>query len=134
MESQELAKRDLAEYGVARFRDLIFDAVLTLWRRRQSEGWTQRRVANLIDRDPAWVSRNLSAPANWTLRTAGELIQALEGEAEIGIYALEDPLQNPENFDAYDGYSSDRKNSPDINSAGTFPLPAGGITIPGLPL
>jgi hypothetical protein len=87
-----LAKRDLAEFGVARLRDQVFGAVLALWRRRKAEGWTQKKVAEMIGRDPAWVSRNLRAPGNWTLQTAGELIQGLDGEAEISICALEDPM------------------------------------------
>ena len=98
-----LAKRDLADYGVARFRDQVFDAVLNLWRRRRSEGWTQKQIAEFIGRDAGWVSRNLRAPGNWTLRTAGELTQALDGEAEIKIAALEDPVETPNNHDAYDG-------------------------------
>ena len=99
-----LVRRDLAEYGIARLRDQVFDAVLGLWMRRKSEGWTQKRVAEAIGRDPAWVSRNLRAPGNWTLRIAGELIQGLDGEAEMQISALEDPLATPSNFDAYEGY------------------------------
>ncbi len=99
-----LADRDLADYGVARLRDQAFDAIGALWRRRQSEGWTQKRVADAIGRDPAWVSRNLRAPGNWTLRTIGELIQALDGESEITISPLEAPLEARPNDHAYTGY------------------------------
>jgi hypothetical protein len=99
-----LANRNLADYGVARFRDQVFDAVLALWRRRKSAGLTQREIAERIGRDPGWVSKTLSAPGNWTLRTAGELIQALQGEAEISVAALEDPIETPSNYDAYEGY------------------------------
>lgn len=84
-----LVGRDLANYGVARLRDDAFDAVLALWRRRESEGWTMKRVADRIGRDPAWVNRALRAPGNWTLRTIGELIQGLDGEAEINVVALD---------------------------------------------
>jgi hypothetical protein len=100
----DLGKRDLADYGVARFQDQVFDAVLTLWRRRQSEGWLQKDVADAIDRDPSWVSKNLRAPGNWTLRTAGEFVQGLRGEANISVTAAEDPPEVPGNFDAYEGY------------------------------
>lgn len=88
-----LEKRDLAEYGVARLRDQIFDAVRLLWRRRQKEGWTENRIAESIGRDPGWVSTSLSAPGNWTLVTPGELIQGLHGEVEIRVAALEDPIE-----------------------------------------
>lgn len=104
-----LEKRDLAEYGIARFRDQVFDAVQMLWRRRKKEGWTQKRLAESIGRDPGWVSTNLRAPGNWTLLTAGELIQGLHGEAEIRVAALEDPIETPTNYDAYDGYLPSQK-------------------------
>ena len=96
--------RDRADYGFARLRDQMFDAVAALWRRRKAEGLTQKELAARIGRDPAWVSRNLAAPGNWTLRTAGELIQSLEGEAEIQVAALEDERERRVNYDAYDGY------------------------------
>ena len=108
--------RDLADYGVARFRDLVFDAVLTLWRRRQTEGWTQKRVAEAIGRDPAWVSRNLRAPGNWTLQTAGELVQGLRGEAQVIVAALEDPLQFTSNHDAYNAYDGYRPQQPTVRA------------------
>lgn len=102
--NETLSERDLADYGVARLRDQMYQAVLSLWRRRRSEGVTQKQIAEAIRRDPAWVSRNLRAPGNWTLKTAGELIQALDGEAEVKVFALEDPLESPPNHNAYDGY------------------------------
>lgn len=107
-----LAHRDLADYGVARLRDDAFDAVQALWRRRESEGWTQKRVADRIGRDPAWVNRTLRAPGNWTLRTIGELVQGLDGEAEINIAALEDALQSVSNYDHYDAYDGYRPQAP----------------------
>lgn len=98
--------RDRANYGFARVRDAAFDAVLSLWRRRQSEGWKQADLVRLLNRDRSWVSRNLRGPGNWTLRTFGELVEALDGEVEISVNALEDPLQPARNFDAYIGYST----------------------------
>ena len=66
--------RDLGDYGFVRLRDQAFDAVLTLWRKRKDAGVTQKELADAIGRDEGWVSRNLRAPGNWTLRTIGELI------------------------------------------------------------
>ena len=102
--NEDHARRERADYGFARLRDQMFDAVTALWRRRQKEVLAQIDLAHRIGRDPAWVSRSLAAPGNWTLRTAGELIAALEGEAEIRVAALEDPLESRPNYDAYDGY------------------------------
>ena len=102
--NEDHARRERADYGFARLRDQMFDAVTALWRRRKAEGLAQKELAARIGRDPAWVSRSLAAPGNWTLRTAGELIQALEGEAEIRVAALEDASETPANYDAYAGY------------------------------
>lgn len=79
------------DYGFARVRDLAFDAVSSLWR-RQAEGFTQKDLAERVGRDPAWVCRQLSGPGNWTFRTFGALVEALDGEAEILVEALETPL------------------------------------------
>jgi hypothetical protein len=99
-----LRPRELADYGFARARDLAFDAIQTLWRRRQSQGMRQIDIVTKIGRDAGWVSRNMRAPGNWTLRTIGELVEALDGELEIVVHAKEDPLERLANFSAYAGY------------------------------
>ena len=96
--------RARADYGVALLRDRAFEAIYRLWRKRQAAGVTQRDIAEAIGRDPAWVSRTLRGPGNWTLRTIAELVQALDGEAEIQVAGLEEPLAVRRNYDAYDGY------------------------------
>ena len=96
-----LAGRSLAEFGVARLRDQAFDAVQGLWRQRRDQGMTQKDLAEAIGRDPGWVSRNLGAPGNWTLRTIGEFVQALNGEVEITVAPLESRSEYPDNYDAY---------------------------------
>ena len=84
--------RDRADYGFARVRDIAFDAVQSLWRRRRSEGMKQVDIARSLEREPAWVNRSLRGPGNWTLRTFGEMVEALNGEIEITVHAMEDPL------------------------------------------
>jgi hypothetical protein len=61
-------------------------------------------VAKAIGRDPAWVSKNLRGPGNWTLRTLSELVEALNGELEISVHGLDDPLPIKLNYHAYAGY------------------------------
>ena len=95
-------KTEIEDYGLARVRDKAFDAVRTLWRRRQAEGMNQIDVARKLNRDPAWVSKQLRGPGNWTLRTFGALVEALDGEAEIIVHALEEPLSPIPNYDAYE--------------------------------
>lgn len=99
-----LEKRDLADYGFARARDSAFDAVYSLWLRRQQEGMKKRDIADILGRDPAWVTRNLQGPGNWTMRTFGEFVAALRGEVEIAVNAAEDPIHPKPNYDAYSGY------------------------------
>jgi len=96
------AARVRSDYGFARARDLAFDAVLTLWRKRSAGGMTQSDLANRLGRDPGWVSRKISGPGNWTLRTLGAFVEALDGELEIVATPLEQPLVPRPNFDAYD--------------------------------
>lgn len=99
--SEESAEaRRAREYGFARVRDIAFDAVMVLWRRREAEGVRQADLAEKMGKDPGQLSRILSGPGNWTLKTFGELVEALDGEAEIIVHPVE--LTNlSSNFDAY---------------------------------
>lgn len=103
-EAAPLKPRERADYGFARVRDIAFDAVKTLWRRRHQEGMKQTDLANAIGRDPAWVSRSLRAPGNWTLRTIGELVEALDGEVEIVVRGNDEIAAQRKNYDAYSEY------------------------------
>ena len=100
-----LIQREQGDYGFARVRDQAFDAVQVLWRRRQAEGMRQKDIAVFLGRKPAWVSRNLGAPGNWTLRTFGDFMQALGGEAEINVHAVEDAAGGAGKLRVYDGYT-----------------------------
>lgn len=98
------ATHDAGDYGFARARDIAFDAVQSLWRRRKESGLKQIDVAHAIGRSPTWVNRSLHGPGNWTLRTLGELVQGMNGEVEIIVHGIEDaPLARP-NFHAYADY------------------------------
>ncbi len=98
------AERNRADYGFARARDLAFDAVQSLWRKRQQSGMKQMDIAIALGRDPAWVNRVLRGPGNWTLRTIGELMEALNGELEISAHGLEEAISPAPNYDAYVDY------------------------------
>jgi transcriptional regulator with XRE-family HTH domain len=104
---ERMNPRDRAIYGYARVRDIAFDAVQALWRRRRSEGVTQLQLAEALGKDTGWVSKNLRGPGNWTLRTVGEFVEALRGEIEITIHALEDRPADRPNYNAYLDYNSD---------------------------
>ena len=103
----DLSPGELEAFGFARARDAAFNAVRDLWKRRRGQGMTQKDLAARIGRDPAWVSRKLQGPGNWTLRTTGAFVVALNGEIEIKVHALEDPTEELSNYPgAYEGYGS----------------------------
>ena len=83
-----------------RLRNAAFDAMYKLWRRREAEGMTQQTLAEILNRDRAWVSRVLRGPANWEFKTFARLVRALNGEAEIAVYPMEERVIG-QNFDAY---------------------------------
>jgi hypothetical protein len=108
-----LSPSERREFGFARVRDVAFDAVSSLWARRQNEGMTQLDIAAALGSDPGWVSRNLRGPGNWTLRTFGAFVEALNGEAQITIRALDDAPQILSNYHAYVGYEPQTATIPD---------------------
>ena len=126
----DLSPADRRDYGFARARDVAFDAVQRLWRRRRAQGMKQIDIVNALDRGPAWVSRNLRAPGNWTLRTIGELVEALGGELEITVRAIEEPPETRPNYSAYSEYEQvDKRVPPSAVEGGNqmlgAPMPAG---------
>lgn len=109
MPSHSSAKRrhtEASDYGFARARDLAFDAIKDLWKVRHKAGMKQSDIAAILGKEPAWVSRQLSGPGNWTLRTVGELCEALGGELSIQALPVEEPENPAENYHAYSGYGT----------------------------
>ena len=107
MPSPSSVKRKYSErsnYGFTRARDVAFAAIRELWDQRQKSGMKQSDIAFILGRDKAWVSRQLSGPGNWTLRTLGELCEALDGELEIVAHRIEVPAAPHSNHHAYAGY------------------------------
>jgi hypothetical protein len=103
-------KNFASDYGYARVRDKAFDAVHELWTRRNTAGVTLVDVAEKIGRDKGWLSKQMNGPGNWTLRTFGELVMALDGEAEIAVYGLEDPPEYRSNYNAYSANELETEN------------------------
>jgi hypothetical protein len=100
-----LSAQELADYGHAIVRDLAFDVVRSLWDKRHSAGMKQFELAERIGKDPAWISRNLRGPGNWTFRTFGAFLAALDAEVEMTGHLLNDGVQKgTENFHAYDEF------------------------------
>jgi hypothetical protein len=116
----------LGDYGFARARDIAFDAVLSLWEKRRKEGMKQSDLAVALNRDPGWISNQLRGPGNWTLRTFGELVEAMNGEVEIKVSGKEEPYAMKSNFDAYRAAMIDPNNR--ISTKHNFKL-----SVPSLP-
>lgn len=107
-----LGPEERASFGVARAKTLAFDAVHSLWRRRRAEGKSQADLAQALGKDEGWLSKNLRGPGNWTIKTLGELVEALNGDLEITVYGAEDPLPSRPNWHAYVGYELPEKIAP----------------------
>ena len=105
---ESLSGEELVDFGQARVRDTAFNAVRRLWDRRVTEGMKQSDLAERLGKDPGWVSRTMRGPGNWTFRTFGALVQALDGESEIDVIAREERIAPKENHQAYDDFRSGR--------------------------
>ncbi|ETA72361.1 transcriptional regulator [Mesorhizobium loti] len=87
--SFDLPTEDKRRLAFLRVRDAAYDAISALWRARKAQGLSQKDICDALDRDPAWVSRNLAGPANWTMKTFGEFVEALDGHATITVEPAE---------------------------------------------
>lgn len=92
---------DRGDFGFAMARNAAFLAVLSLWDKRRKAGLKQTELAKIIDRDPSWVNTQLKGPGNWTMRTFGELVEALNGEVEIQVVDRDAAISSRSNYDAY---------------------------------
>lgn len=99
MSDENFTPIERRQLGCARAQHAIFDAVYALWEQRQDEGVTQQAIADFLGRDPGWVSRTLSGPGNWTLRTFGELVEALDGYIDVKV--VDRSKLRPGNYDLY---------------------------------
>jgi len=95
-----LAAVDAVELGVARAHDAFFEAVHDLWLVRYAEGMKKKDIATFLDKDPAWVSRAMAGPGNWTIETFAGLVEALDGLIDLKILPR-DKIRPSTNYDAY---------------------------------
>ncbi len=101
-ESRKMRKStERGDFGFAMARNAAFLAVLSLWDKRKNAGLKQTELAKIIGRDPGWVNTQLKGPGNWTLRTFGEMVEALDGEVEIQVIDRKQAGLIISNFDAY---------------------------------
>ncbi len=79
----------------------------------------QSDLAAILGRDPGWISNQLKGPGNWTLRTFGELVEAMDGEVEVQVLDRNEPLALKPNFDAYAVFDSEAQ-IPTYSSVANF--------------
>jgi len=74
--------RDIAYYK-QRYRNRVFAKLVSfITEQAEKHRLTQKDIAERVGKDPALISRLLSAPSNLTLDTISELLLALDAEAE----------------------------------------------------
>lgn len=93
------SKEERADLAARFAQQAAHEAIYQLWLRRKEEGWKQKSLGERIGRNVTWISRTLSGPGNWTLKSLGEMAEALDAEVEIRVTPREE-IHAP-NFDAY---------------------------------
>jgi len=72
-----------------RFREHIFDLVLTEFKKQAQRGFSKRDLARRINRGPEQITRWLAAPSNLTLDTVSDLLLAIsEAEPTVSLRRL----------------------------------------------
>jgi len=94
-------------YFRERFRDRLYEAVVSEFLKREASGLTKADVARRIGRRPEQITRWLGAPGNWTLETVSDLLLAITAsEPEIRLVSLaEQPRRNYSGQDFVSGES-----------------------------
>jgi len=76
-------------YFRERFRDQLYELVLSEFLRRQPDGLTKAEIAKRIGRKPEQITRWLGAPGNWTLETVSDLLLAISrAEPSVRLSSL----------------------------------------------
>jgi hypothetical protein len=72
-----------------RFRERLFELVLSEYRKQAEKGMTKSHIAHRINRRPEQITRWLAAPGNWTLETVSDLLLVIsQAEPIIGLKSL----------------------------------------------
>ncbi|MFT8613173.1 MAG: helix-turn-helix domain-containing protein [Gluconobacter oxydans] len=96
---EEFSPQEVEQLGHELAKHAAHAAVRQLLELRLSEGMSQRAIAEKIGRDPGWLSKTLRGPANWTLKTVGSIVEAMDGKLVINAIPKEESSRN--NYDAY---------------------------------
>jgi hypothetical protein len=73
-----------------RFRDHLYDLVLSEFLKREGDGLTKATIAKRIGRKPEQITRWLGAPGNWTVETVSDLLLAIsKAEPTVSLRPLD---------------------------------------------
>jgi hypothetical protein len=88
-----ISKRNVFYYR-ARLKNNVFHEVLEKFYALSKEGrLNKKQIADALDKDAGWVTRQFAAPANWTLDTVSDLLLAMDAELEVKAVGLEEKRQ-----------------------------------------
>ena len=81
-------------YFRQRFKNRIFQSALAYFVELAKErNLTKKDIANLLDKDPAQITRWFAGPNNWTLDTISDLLLAMDAELKYEIVSLHESSQ-----------------------------------------
>ena len=76
-------------YFRERFRDALYDLVLSEFLKEEKLGLTKAAIARRIGRKPEQITRWLGAPGNWTVETVSDLLLAISrAEPRVSLSRL----------------------------------------------
>lgn len=94
-DSGAFSDREIAYYR-QRLRNRVFAALAQFFAAEaERRGLTKRDIAQWLRRDPALITRWLSAPGNLTLDTISDLLLALDAEMDPAIVSFADRRTPP---------------------------------------
>ena len=88
LDRKKLPAKDIF-YFRQRFKNKIFQSALAYFVELAKEkNLTKKDMANLLDKDPAQITRWFAGPNNWTLDTISDLLLAMDAELKYEIVSL----------------------------------------------
>ncbi len=89
-----------------RLKNKIFQSTLAYFAGVAKErNLTKKDIANLLDKDPAQITRWFSGPNNWTLDTISDLLLAMDAELKHEIVPVHEIRQQSTNTNSITGLS-----------------------------
>ena len=96
LEEDRVPERTIA-YFIRRLQHEVHELVVREFFRLEAErNFTKSRLAERLNKDPAQITKWLSAPRNWTLETLGTLLVGMGVDPRRAVASLHKPAQSPQ--------------------------------------